>query len=200
MTEVFLVLHGTGGNKPDHWQEHLVRELRELGKDVRYPQMPEPNAPELDPWMAALHRELDAVADDAALTVLAHSRGCILWMHHACMAAAGEKHGPQAERALLVAPPYRTSEISPTPPSKFFPAPLSAEGIAALSRQTAIVASDDDEFSTYEQAEGYAAALGIPIYKLSGAGHISPFYGYGKWPWVVDWCLGGADLPPLPNR
>jgi len=199
MTEVFLVLHGTGGNKPDHWQERLVHQLRDLGKDVRYPQMPEPNSPNLDTWMATLHQALDEIADDATLTVLAHSRGCILWMQHAAM-AAHEKHGPQAQRTLLVAPPYRTSEIPPTPPSKFFPAPLSAEGIAALSRETVIVASDDDEFSTYEQAEGYAEALGIPVYKLSGAGHISPFYGYGDWPWVLEWCLGNADLPPIPNR
>ena len=33
---VFLILHGWGGNKPEHWQEHLNSKLKEAGAtDVR---------------------------------------------------------------------------------------------------------------------------------------------------------------------
>lgn len=192
MSEVFLVIHGTGGNKPDHWQEHLVRRLREAGKDVRYPQFPTPNDPDLDTWLAALRAELDDIPSDATLTVFVHSRGCILWLHHA---AAGAGHGPQADRVLLVSAPHRVPEPD-TRKARFYPAPLDRAGIATVSRETVIVASDDDEFTTFEQAEAYAAELGVLIYLLPGAGHISPFYGYGDWPWVLDWALRRTGLPP----
>jgi len=191
--ESFLILHGTGGNKPDHWQEHLVRELREAGADVHYPQMPRPDDPELGPWLKTLRSTLKSITRDRQLTVLTHSRGCLLWMHYA---ASGDYRGPKADRVLLVAPPYSP----PTGRSGWFPMPLEAAKIAAVSRETTIIASDDDEFATFEDAQEYATALSVPIYLLSGSGHISPYYGYGPWPWVREWCLRQADFPPLPNR
>jgi predicted alpha/beta hydrolase family esterase len=143
-----------------------------------------------------LRETLAGIPPDANLTVLTHSRGCTLWFHHAAAAAMDNFSGPQAARVLLVAPPYRVHENDP---SGFYPAPLNPVGLAAAGRNTAIIASDDDEFTTYEEAAAYAAALSIPIFKLSGAGHISPMFGYGNWPWILNWCLGSADLPPEPK-
>ena len=55
MSEVFLILHGWGGNKPAHWQEHLAAKLTEAGADVRYPKMPEPDERRTPgAWMEAL--------------------------------------------------------------------------------------------------------------------------------------------------
>ena len=115
-------------------------------------------------------------------------------MHYATQQT---KAGPKADRVLLVAPP---ADPAIAGIGDWLPAPLDAAGMAAASAETVIVASDDDEFATYENAEEYAAGLQVPVYKLSGAGHISPFYGYGRWSWVHDWCLHAAELPPLPNR
>ncbi len=200
MADVFLILHGWGGNKPAHWQEHLARGLQAAGANVHYPKMPDPMSPNPSAWMDALHAALADIPADATLTVLAHSLGAINWMHHAAMHVP---FGPQAERALLVAPPYVVREIPPldAPPgaANFFPPPLSKSGIAALARETIIVASDTDDYATFDQSSAYADGLGVPIHKLAGAGHISPFYGYGEWPWVLDWALRRAALPPLPN-
>jgi len=189
--EVFVILHGSGGNAPGHWQEHLVDALRAEGKDVRYPRLPDPHTPTMDLWMPALVKVMADIDVDARLTVLAHSRSCILWMHYA---EAGVRR-LQADRVLLVAPPYMAAE--PVSDWMFFPPPLSARGITDAARSTAIIASDDDEFATFEEASTYAEALSIPIYELPGSGHISPFYGYGEWPWVLDWCLRRADFPPV---
>jgi predicted alpha/beta hydrolase family esterase len=201
MSEVFLILHGWGGNKPEHWQEHLTRGLLNAGCDVRSPKMPEPMAPSPGAWMQALHTALADIPEAANLTVLAHSLGAINWMRHAAM---GERPGPQADRVLLVAPPYVVPEIPPldAPPgaADFFPPPLDPVGIAAIGRETVLVASDTDDYATFDQTAAYAAGLGIPIHKLAGAGHISPYYGYGEWPWVLEWALRRSALPPLPNR
>jgi predicted alpha/beta hydrolase family esterase len=137
----------------------------------------------------------------AALTVLAHSMGSITWMH---LAAANGAEGKQiADRVLLVAPPYILPQAPPPDaPSSvvaFFPPPLVPAAIRAAARQTVLVASDTDDYATFDQSSGYAAQLEVPIHLLKGAGHISPYYGYGEWPWVLEWCLGRADLPPQPK-
>lgn len=202
--DVFLILHGWGGNKPEHWQEHLYRRLTEQGQRVHYPKMPHPAEPDLNAWLERLKGELAEIAQqspDAKLTVLAHSLGSITWMHFA--AATGAFGRPVADRALLVAPPYVLPQAPPTdvPPTvaAFFPPPLDSAAIRATAAETVLVASDTDDYATFDQTSGYAAKLDIPIHLLKGAGHISPYYGYGEWPWALDWCLRRADLPPLPR-
>jgi predicted alpha/beta hydrolase family esterase len=202
--DVFLVLHGWGGNKPEHWQEHLVGKLKDAGKRVHYPKMPDPTAPDLNAWLTRVQGEIEEIQSqtpDAPLTVLTHSLGSITWMHLAASGGAGGKQ--VADRALLVAPPYVLPEAPPpdAPPSvtAFFPPPLDPAAIKAIARETVIVASDTDDYATFDQTSGYAAKLSVPIHLLKGAGHISPYYGYGEWPWVLEWCLKRADLPPQPR-
>src|SRR6266700_6531083 len=92
--DVFLLLHGWGGNKPAHWQEHLYQKLTGAGAKVHYPKMPTPEAPDLNGWQARLRGELAEIAEqspDARLHVLAHSLGSINWMHF----AANRCEGPQ---------------------------------------------------------------------------------------------------------
>jgi predicted alpha/beta hydrolase family esterase len=197
--DIFLILHGWGGNKPAHWQEHLYAALTGAGKTVHYPKMPEPTAPDLGAWRTRLDEELATIDRSAPLTVLCHSLGAITWFHYAATATE-----TVADRVLLVAPPYVIPEIPPSdaPPGVpgFFPPPLSVEGIARVARETNIIATDSDDYATFEQTKAYADRLQIPIHLLSGAGHISPYWGYGEWPWVLDWCLRRAELPPLPNK
>lgn len=202
--DVFLILHGWGGNKPEHWQEHLVTKLTEAGAKVHYPKMPDPTAPDLPAWLNRVKEELQEIkaqSPDATLTALTHSLGAITWMH---LAGGNGPSGKQiADRVLLVAPPYVLPQAPPpdAPPSvtAFFPPPFDPQAIQAAARETVLVASDTDDFATFDQSSGYAAKLGVPIHLLKGAGHISPYYGYGEWPWVFDWCLRRADLPPQPR-
>jgi hypothetical protein len=203
VNDTFLILHGWGGNKPAHWQEHLNAALTRAGARVHYPKMPDPTAPDRAAWLARLDEELAAITSGPSsgtpLTVLGHSLGAITWLHH----AARSTPAVVADRVLLVAPPYVIPEIPPTdaPPGVpgFFPPPLSAEGVARSGRETAIIATDSDDYATFEQTKAYADRLGVPIHLLPGAGHISPYWGYGEWPWVLEWCLRRADFPPQPR-
>lgn len=202
MSDIVLVLHGWGGNKPEHWQEHLVRSLAKTHVEVRYPRFDNPMAPDQEVWLAQLKSEILSIPNDAELTVLAHSLGCINWMHYAASLESGTQF-VQAGRVLLVAPPYVIREIPPldAPPgaAAFFPPPLSKSGIEKAARETVLVASDTDDYSTFDQSAAIADGLGIPVHRLAGAGHISPYYGYGEWPWVQDWTLRHCDLPPQTN-
>ncbi len=201
--EVFLILHGWGGNKPAHWQEHLTASLSAAGKTVRYPKMPDPGAPNLTLWLETLDAELKSINADfpgAKLTVLAHSLGTINWLHYV---DKNSNSMAAAERVLLVAPPYVVPQLPPidVPPSvtEFFPPPVNPASILSACPHTVMVSSDTDDYSTFDQSSGYAQKFEIPIYLLKGAGHISPYYGYGEWPWVLQWCLRTSDLPPQPK-
>ncbi len=203
--EVILILHGWGGNKPAHWQEILAGKLRESGATVFYPTMPNPAAPDLAAWQEALGAELAKIEQThpgARLSILAHSLGGINWLHFANKNAASGKKW--ADRVLLVAPPYVMPEAPPVdaPPSVtgFFPPPFNPASLASAAGETVIIASDTDDYATFDQSTGYAAKLGIPIHLLKGAGHISPYYGYGEWPWSLEWALRRADLPPVPRE
>ncbi len=201
---VVLILHGWGGNKPEHWQEHLFARLSAENVPVYYPALPNPANPNPHDWLNSIRRELGAIArfhPEVPLTVVAHSLGSIAWLHFVgAMAASPDRI---ADRVLLVAPPYLMACAPPqdAPPgaAEFFPPPLYPSAIHGTSRETVIVSSANDDYITFDQAGGYAAALQIPLHKLEGAGHISPYYGYGQWPWVEEWCLGRAELPPLPR-
>ena len=199
--DTFLILHGWGGNKPAHWQEHLAAALQKTGAAVLYPTMPDPMAPNLAAWQKTLGSALDEANQIGnPLTVICHSLGGINWLHYAAN-YTGDK--PLARRVLLVAPPYVIPEIPPTdaPPgaSDFFPPPLSQDGVVKIAAQTDIIATDSDDYATFEQTRAYADRLSVPLHLLAGAGHISPYWGYGNWPWVLAWCGYQADFPPQPR-
>ncbi|HYY74073.1 MAG TPA: alpha/beta hydrolase [Solirubrobacterales bacterium] len=55
MATGFLILHGVDNVRPpEHWQSLLAAQLVEHGLEVRYPALPEPEAPDLERWLAAL--------------------------------------------------------------------------------------------------------------------------------------------------
>src|SRR4051812_7985289 len=126
----YLILHGYQGSGPGHWQSWLAGRLRSGEATVRFPDLPDADAPRLETWLEALERELDSFGDPP--TVICHSLACLLWMHYA---AGG---GAPAARLLLVAPP--SHDGVPEILHSFFPAPEEALENARL------VCSDNDPY------------------------------------------------------
>lgn len=193
-----LILHGWGGNKPEHWQEEMVRNPP-AGTRCIYPAMPDPKNPDPVAWIAAQEAAFAELESEASrLTVVAHSLGAITYLH-----VASRANRQLADRVLLVAPPYVVPGIPPwsAPPGvdQFFPPPLDAQALARSAREIHLVGGDNDDYATWEQMETFAKRLEIACTCLPGAGHLSPYWGYGRWPWVEEWCGGRADLPPQPK-
>ena len=81
MATGFLILHGVENHRPpEHWQFLLAAQLVEHGLEVRYPALPEPDAPELERWLATLEQELAALGGEQRV-VVCHSLACLLWFH-----------------------------------------------------------------------------------------------------------------------
>jgi predicted alpha/beta hydrolase family esterase len=176
----FLILHGLQGSGPGHWQTWLTARLRADGERVAYPDLPDADMPSPPAWRAVLEGELAALPAGEVI-VVCHSLSCLLWLHHVA------EGGAQAGRVLLVAPPSEHAGVPEI--AGFFPVPL-----PTLSDGARLVCSDNDPYCPEGAAALYGAPLGIPVDVLAGAGHLNPDAGYGPWPDVEAWCLGG-DRP-----
>ena len=166
----FLILHGLEGNEADHWQSWLAERLRASGERVSYPGLPEPFEPRLEDWLAA-------IAGERADTVVCHSLGCLLWLHHA------DRGGWEARRVLFVAPPC----VEVPGATGFQPAPVPAR----VAGEALLVHADDDEWCPAGAGRAFAE-LGLRTVVLPGAGHINTDAGYGPWPAVEAWCRGAS--------
>lgn len=182
----FLILHGLEGPGPDHWYTWLADRLATAGARVRLPSLPRSEAPELEGWLDALRTELAALGPGEP-TVICHSLGCVLWLHHLERGDVGER----ADRVLLVAPPCPNAPIPDA--ESFWPTPLDAERVHRGAGTTRLVCSNDDPYCPQGAAPAYAAPVGIDVDVLPGAGHINPDSGFGPWPEVEEWCLGRRE-------
>ena len=164
----FLILHGLMASGPGHWQTWLAARLRADGERVAYPDLPDPDLPSLSAWREALDGELAALPAGETV-VICHSLSCLLWLHHVA------EGGPQADRALLVAPPSESAGLPEI--AEFFPVPL-----PRLAGGARLVSSDNDPYCPEGAETLYGEPLGIPVDVLPGAGHLNPETGFGPWP------------------
>lgn len=189
----FVILHGWQNHRPvGHWQHWLAGRLADLGHEVAYPQLPEPDDPDLAVWLGQL-RTLLAGPRERPVTVVCHSLACALWLH---AVARGERAAP-VERVLLVAPPSGGFLRQHPQVAAFAPPPLTHRQVAGAAGRTRVVCGDDDPCCPEGGAAEFAAPLGLPADVVTGGGHLNPDSGYGPWPSVLDWCLAppGDDTP-----
>ena len=185
VTMSFLILHGIENHRPpQHWQFLLAAQLVERGHDVRYPALPEPDAPELEQWLSTLQVELAALGRQQRV-VVCHSLACLLWLR-----AAERGFGRAVDRLLLVAPP--ASEGVPDSGASFRLDSLDPAAVrSSVTGDIAIVCSDADPYNSAGAQSVYGDPLGVIATVVEGAGHITPETGFGPWPFATEWCLGG---------
>ena len=190
MSRRFLVLHGWENHRPPgHWQHWLTERLRSSGEQVLYPQLPSPDEPVFDDWLAVLRAELEMLGDGERV-VLCHSLACLLWLRHA--ETAGPEHA--VDRLLLVCPPGVSA--LPHALSAFFPGPRSARALPSTSRtRPVLVCTDADPWCAEGAAATYGGALDVDVHLVPGGGHLALEDGYGPWPAVERWALHGACAP-----
>ncbi|WP_327358245.1 RBBP9/YdeN family alpha/beta hydrolase [Streptomyces sp. NBC_01304] len=195
--QAFLLLHGWQNHRPaEHWQHWLADRLAALGHTVAYPQLPAPDAPDLNHWLAELTARLEALRGAARTTVVCHSLACTLWLH----AVARDAVPFPVDRVLLVAPPSPSFVQQHAEIAQFTPPAPSELRLSTAAGHTRMVAADNDPCCPEGATEVYATPLGLPIDVLVGEAHLNPDAGYGAWPSVLEWCLSPSGDGPVGRR
>ncbi|MEU6928108.1 alpha/beta hydrolase [Streptomyces sp. NPDC046385] len=188
----YLILHGYQNHRPPgHWHHWLAGALRERGHEVRYPQLPEPDAPVLAEWLDALEEHGRRPAE-GEFVVVAHSLGVLLWLR---AAAAGRV--PDADRVLLVAPPSPGVTAS-LPEIAGFADGLDL-GAVHLKAPARLVWAAADPYCPEGAATHYGTPLGLAMDEVPDGAHLTPDSGYGAWPSVLEWCEN-PSVRVGPNR
>ncbi|RYM04588.1 alpha/beta fold hydrolase [Sporolactobacillus sp. THM7-7] len=177
----FLILHGLGGSTGGHWQEWLSDQLKTRGHRVYFPQFPDWDRPDKERWLHQLKAVFSEIPENEPLSVVAHSLGCILWIHYAADAAARK-----VNRAILVSPPSPFRKVEAV--RDFFPLPDDKGGLKRAAKKTLLVFSSDDPFLPPKDAPHYFG-YGVPCMVLPEMGHINVPSGYGPWPGMLHFCL-----------
>jgi predicted alpha/beta hydrolase family esterase len=185
-----VLLTGPIGGRPADWPQWLAGELTGSGREVRHCQPPDPDRPELAGWLPRLSEVLAGLADDG-FDVVAHSLGCLLWLHHASASAspnagAGSAGDPRPARVALVAPPAADQATASW--QSFYPVPLRIDDVRRAADGTVLVGGDDDPHCPGGVAQVYGTRLKMAATVLPGAGALTADTGYGPWPAVLDWC------------
>jgi len=182
-----VLLHGPIGHGHGDWQPWLADQLRTAGREVRFPELPNPQRPDLAEWSSVLRDTLAGLPDDG-FDVIAHSLSCLLWLHHATN-HSGEAKASRPARVALVAPPAaRPGADLAAGWSSFYPVPLDIDAIRGAADGTVLVGSDDDPYCPGGVAQAYGAPLKMAATVVSGAGSLTAETGFGPWPAVLDWC------------
>jgi uncharacterized protein len=178
-----LLLHGWQNRRPrGHWQFWLAERLRSRGEHVLYPQLPNPDEPQLEEWIEVLDGELEQLGDGERV-VICHSLSCLLWAHAAPRLGARAR----VDRLLWVAPPGPSAFVAEV--ATFAPRNLDPKAVQATAPLRQLVCGDDDPYCP-EHAERVYGPLGLRAAVLRGAGHLDPDTGFGPWPTVERWARG----------
>ncbi|MBR7832871.1 alpha/beta hydrolase [Actinospica durhamensis] len=200
----FLILHGWQNRRPPgHWQYWLAGELANSGYPVEYPQLPEPDHPELEDWTAAIVKAAGRL-ETRERVVVCHSLGCLAWLHATTLLdAAGlpalsppGTGGDAGYRVVLVAPPGRTflretSEIARFAP-EMWPKTPNSSGPSAI--ETLLVRSDGDPYCPVSEDLALPRVPGLRTRVVPGQGHFDMNAGYGSWPGMLAWCTGRSEI------
>jgi predicted alpha/beta hydrolase family esterase len=176
-----VILHGWQGSTGEHWQVWLADALRSAGREVRFPELPSPDTPELDAWLVALARTLDGLPS-GGFDLVAHSLGAVLWLHH----AVRDEDSPRPSRVALVAPVSPHTDIGEL--QNFLPVPLDVDAVRQAADGTVLVGGADDPYTPEGLVAAYGRPLKIATTVIEDGGHLNIESGFGPWPAMLDWC------------
>lgn len=181
--DLFLVtVPGWGNSGPQHWQSLWERSYpltrRVEQDDWLYP--------ECNAWEAALARTLADI--DGKVVIAAHSLGChtaVAWLLSASL-----REQRQVKGLLLVAPPALPITAERALASGELPEGAALPGFAGFGQPSAqrlplpaiVVASRDDLFCEFAEAERMADGWGVKLVDAGNAGHMGSTAGLGSWP------------------
>jgi predicted alpha/beta hydrolase family esterase len=183
----FVILHGWENRRPpEHWEHWLFDELNARGAEVDYPQLPDPDTPDLETWLGLLDGLV--TRGERPVTLLAHSLAASLWLTRL---ARGDSPGLVTRLALAAIP--APAVLRSTVVESFTGHPAR---IAVLPGVEQIVfEGENDPYAPGGVGAAYEIDPSIPVEVIANGGHLIPDSGFGPWPRILEWTLAGREVP-----
>lgn len=162
-----LILPGLGDSGPGHWQRRWGERLA----NARFVEQDEWDEPQLEDWVAAIHREI--MMATRPVVIIAHSLAVIALAHTAQRLVDTKVRGA----FLVSAPDVELNRAVPSETAPFAPVPRDP-----LPFPSMLVASASDPYCSLERAAEFAACWGSDFHVAGDAGHINLQSGHGPWP------------------
>jgi len=162
-----LILHGWGGSDDPHWQAQLASAIAKNYGTVSFPLLDNCHFPSKNRWVKQVRGILKEFKPD---TVVCHSLANTLWFW-LC-----QEEMETIQRLFMVSPPSLNTEEKII--KTFFPCPMPKR---LYAKEVQMIVSDNDPYTTVDEAENMAKEYDIPFTVIHNAGHINAQSGYGKW-------------------
>jgi uncharacterized protein len=161
-----LIVPGFRGSEPEHWQSLWEAQFPTARRVVQ----DDWERPQLAPWCWRICEE--AGRAERPLVLVAHSLGVLAAAHAAPLLPRGK-----IKAAFLVAPPSQKilSILEGIDPA-FLTLPKAPLAFPAL-----LIASRNDNYSTFDDSGALAKALGAKLIDAGFSGHINVESGHGPW-------------------
>ncbi|MBU0635642.1 alpha/beta hydrolase [Candidatus Micrarchaeota archaeon] len=170
MPKQVLLIHPWGGKHPQHWLSWLEEQLREKRFETFYPDLPNPDTPNIQEWLGELKKV--PVTFNESLVLVGHSLGCPTILHILQNLKEGEKVG----LVVLVAGFARDLGIPEV--KNFVEKSFDWEKIHSKANKFVVIFSDNDPYIPVPESDFLAKQLKITPVLESQADHIrAPDFG-----------------------
>lgn len=176
MKAVFV--HGYQGTAMGGWRPWLKGELEASGWSVSAPEMPSPDAPRVEEWVATIGKEVGGAKD---CFLVGHSLGCPAILRYL--------EGEKAAGAVLVAGFAEKLGDGFEPIENFVDRPLDFEKVKNNCGSMAAIFSDNDPYVPLSQERLFREKLGAKTIVLHARGHFSSSEGCTKLPEALSMLL-----------
>jgi predicted alpha/beta hydrolase family esterase len=160
-----LFIAGLNGSGHDHWQTRWRRRM----PNARLVEQADWDRPDREAWVGAIVAACEVA--ERPILLLAHSLGVIALAHAAPLLPAERIKG-----AFLVSAPSDET-LTAVGAADFAPAP-----IAPLPFPSLLLASRNDPYGDFDDAERKALAWRSRLHDAGESGHINVESGHGPWP------------------
>jgi len=179
MKRVFII-HGWSGSPHEHWLPWLSSELVKKGCEILVPEMPNPDNPVIEQWVAKLSSVVGSPDKDTYF--VGHSIGCqailrYLDLHLELTRVVGG--------AVFVAGWFNLENLEDESKGIAHPwieQPIHTTHIKAVLPKSSLIISDNDPYGAFEENKEKFEKLGSKILVLKNAGHICAEDGFTELP------------------
>jgi predicted alpha/beta hydrolase family esterase len=173
-----VIIHGYTGHPRNNWFPWLASQLAAQNVEVIIPQMPHPDKPKLEEWLA--HLDALQLGNPSELYMVGHSLGCSTILQYAARLPARQK----LAGAVLVA--GFAESIGIVDIDNFLTIAWDDAKIRSSIDKLVAFNSNNDPYVPISAGEHLHKRFGGEFIKVDGAGHFNRRDGYQEFPALYD--------------